>query len=73
LRIANKTEYVDGVLVPKGTVITIPVRPFRIQRLISVSSCFHFQIRVINTWKDVWGDDAEECVFISPYFMSSPD
>ncbi|KAJ7314915.1 cytochrome P450 [Mycena albidolilacea] len=41
LRVANKTEYIDGVLVPKGTVITIP-------------------IRVINTWKDVWGDDAEE-------------
>ncbi|KAJ6542567.1 cytochrome P450 [Mycena capillaripes] len=41
LRVAEKTDYIDGVLVPKGTVITIP-------------------IRVINTWKDVWGEDAEE-------------
>ncbi|KAJ6495383.1 cytochrome P450 [Mycena sanguinolenta] len=41
LRMASKTEYVDGVLVPEGTVITIP-------------------IRVINTWKEVWGEDAEE-------------
>ncbi|KAJ7938237.1 cytochrome P450 [Mycena leptocephala] len=40
-RVAEKTDYIDGVLVPKGTVITIP-------------------IRVINTWKDVWGEDAEE-------------
>ncbi|KAJ7057867.1 cytochrome P450 [Mycena amicta] len=41
LRVAEKTDYIDGVLVPKGTVINIP-------------------IRVINTWKPVWGEDAEE-------------
>ncbi|KAK7044529.1 cytochrome P450 [Favolaschia claudopus] len=41
LRMATKPDLVDGVLVPAGTVITIP-------------------IRVINTWKEVWGDDAEE-------------
>lgn len=42
IRVAEKTDYTGGVLVPKGTVIYIP-------------------IRVINTWKEVWGDDAEEC------------
>ncbi|KAJ7145929.1 cytochrome P450 [Mycena epipterygia] len=41
LRVAEKTDYIEGVLVPKGTVINIP-------------------IRVINTFKDVWGADAEE-------------
>ncbi|KAJ6494059.1 cytochrome P450 [Mycena vitilis] len=41
MRVAEKTDYIDGVLVPKGTVITLP-------------------IRVINTWKQVWGEDAEE-------------
>jgi len=40
-RKAGKTDYIDGVLVPKGTLFYIP-------------------IRVINTWKEVWGDDAEE-------------
>ncbi|KAF9476118.1 cytochrome P450 [Pholiota conissans] len=41
LRQAAKTDYIDGVVVPKGTFLYIP-------------------IRVINTWKKVWGDDAEE-------------
>ncbi|KAF7297213.1 hypothetical protein MIND_00954400 [Mycena indigotica] len=41
LRVAQETNYLDGVLVPKGTIINIP-------------------IRVINTWKPVWGEDAEE-------------
>ncbi|KAJ3508860.1 hypothetical protein NLJ89_g5522 [Agrocybe chaxingu] len=40
VRVAAKTDYIDGVLVPKGTLITIP-------------------IRVVNTWKEVWGEDAE--------------
>ncbi|KAF8203351.1 cytochrome P450 [Pholiota molesta] len=40
-RQAAKTDYIDGVLVPKGTIFYVP-------------------IRVINTWKEVWGDDAEE-------------
>ncbi|KAF9074155.1 cytochrome P450 [Rhodocollybia butyracea] len=41
LRKAAKSDYVDGVFIPKGTLIWIP-------------------IRVINTWKEVWGQDAEE-------------
>ncbi|KAJ7711568.1 cytochrome P450 [Mycena metata] len=41
LRCAEKTDHVGGLLVPKGTLINIP-------------------IRVINTWKEVWGEDAEE-------------
>ncbi|KAJ7073281.1 cytochrome P450 [Mycena belliarum] len=41
LRAAQKSDFVQGVLVPKGTVITIP-------------------IRAINTWKEIWGEDAEE-------------
>ncbi|KAJ7619418.1 cytochrome P450 [Roridomyces roridus] len=40
-RMADKTDYIEGVLVPKGTVLNIP-------------------IRVINTWRQVWGEDAEE-------------
>ncbi|KAG6911171.1 hypothetical protein DXG01_003911 [Tephrocybe rancida] len=40
-RSANKTDYIDGVLVPKGTILYIP-------------------IRVINTWKQLWGEDAEK-------------
>lgn len=40
-RQAAKTDYIDGVLVPKGTLFYIP-------------------IRVINTWKEVWGENAEE-------------
>ncbi|KAF9458172.1 cytochrome P450 [Collybia nuda] len=41
VRTTNKTDHIDGVLVPKGTLITIP-------------------IRVVNTWKEVWGEDAEQ-------------
>ncbi|KAJ7503403.1 cytochrome P450 [Mycena galericulata] len=41
VRVAAKTGYIDGLLVPKGTVFNIP-------------------IPVINKWKGVWGDDAEE-------------
>ncbi|KAF8639028.1 hypothetical protein AX17_001780 [Amanita inopinata Kibby_2008] len=40
-RQAAKTDHIDGVLVPKGTLLYIP-------------------IRVVNTWKEIWGDDAEE-------------
>ncbi|KAG6886354.1 hypothetical protein C0992_004431 [Termitomyces sp. T32_za158] len=40
-RSAKKTDYIDGVLVPKGTIFYIP-------------------IRVVNTWKELWGEDAEE-------------
>ncbi|KAF9005232.1 cytochrome P450 [Cyathus striatus] len=40
-RQAGKTDHIDGVLVPKGTIFYVP-------------------IRVINTWKELWGEDAEE-------------
>ncbi|KDR81081.1 hypothetical protein GALMADRAFT_91777 [Galerina marginata CBS 339.88] len=40
-RQAEKTDFIDGILVPKGTLFYIP-------------------IRVINTCKEIWGDDAEE-------------
>ncbi|PPQ84713.1 hypothetical protein CVT24_002674 [Panaeolus cyanescens] len=40
-REAAKTDYIDGVLVPKGTLIYIP-------------------IRVMNSYKGVWGEDADE-------------
>ncbi|KIM37470.1 hypothetical protein M413DRAFT_77217, partial [Hebeloma cylindrosporum] len=42
-RQAAKTDYIDGVLVPKGTLLYIP-------------------IRVINTWKEVWVENAEEYI-----------
>ncbi|KAL0571358.1 hypothetical protein V5O48_008331 [Marasmius crinis-equi] len=41
VRKAAKTDYVEGILVPKGTLLWIP-------------------IRVVNTWKGIWGEDAEE-------------
>ncbi|PPQ77754.1 hypothetical protein CVT25_011188 [Psilocybe cyanescens] len=41
VRVAAKTEYIDGVLIPKGTLFWIP-------------------IRIVNTWKKIWGEDAEE-------------
>lgn len=41
VRIAETTDYIDGVLVPKGTMIQIA-------------------IRAVNTWKETWGEDAEE-------------
>lgn len=40
VRKAAKTDYIEGILVPKGTLIWIP-------------------IRVVNTWKEIWGEDAE--------------
>ncbi|KZP14082.1 cytochrome P450 [Athelia psychrophila] len=41
LRSASKDQWIDGVLVPKGTIHYIP-------------------IKVINTWKVLWGQDADE-------------
>ncbi|SJL03784.1 related to Cytochrome P450 [Armillaria ostoyae] len=41
IRKTATTDYIDGVLVPEGTLLQI---------------C----IRQINTWKHVWGEDAEE-------------
>ncbi|KAF8070436.1 cytochrome P450 [Lyophyllum atratum] len=41
VRTTTQADYVDGVLVPKGTLLTIP-------------------IRIVNTWKVVWGEDAED-------------
>ncbi|PFH49174.1 hypothetical protein AMATHDRAFT_5144 [Amanita thiersii Skay4041] len=40
-RQAGKTDHIEGVLVPKGTLLYIP-------------------IRVVNTWTEIWGQDAEE-------------
>ncbi|KAG7095348.1 hypothetical protein E1B28_006108 [Marasmius oreades] len=41
VRKAEKTDYIEGILVPKGTLLWIP-------------------IRVVNTWKEIWGEDSEE-------------
>ncbi|KAF7967394.1 hypothetical protein HWV62_34447 [Athelia sp. TMB] len=41
LRIANKDQWIDGLLIPKGTIHYIP-------------------IKVVNTWKVLWGEDANE-------------
>uniref|UniRef100_A0A8H8CGE5 Cytochrome P450 n=1 Tax=Psilocybe cubensis TaxID=181762 RepID=A0A8H8CGE5_PSICU len=40
-RQAAKSDYIDDIYVPKGTLFYIP-------------------IRVINTWTEIWGPDAEE-------------
>jgi len=41
IRKAAKSDWIDGIYVPKGTLFYIP-------------------IRVANTWKELWGPDAEE-------------
>ncbi|KII92067.1 hypothetical protein PLICRDRAFT_50496 [Plicaturopsis crispa FD-325 SS-3] len=41
LRKSAKGQWVDGVWVPAGTLLYIP-------------------IRVVNTWTEIWGDDAED-------------
>ncbi|KAJ8523234.1 hypothetical protein ONZ45_g289 [Pleurotus djamor] len=50
-RQAAKTDYIEGIEVPKGTLLYIP-------------------IRVVNTWKDIWGENAEE--FYPPRWKSLP-
>ncbi|KAF8346059.1 cytochrome P450 [Amanita rubescens] len=51
-RIAEKTDYIGDILVPKGTHLLIPVR-------------------VVNTYKDIWGEDAEE--FKPSRWLNLPD
>ncbi|KAL0960785.1 hypothetical protein HGRIS_005806 [Hohenbuehelia grisea] len=50
-RQAAKTDYIEGVLVPKGTLFYIP-------------------IRVVNTSKEIWGENAEE--FYPPRWRDPP-
>jgi len=57
VRRSTKTDYVDGVLVPKGTLFWIPVC-FRFVSTIIMSKSP--QIRVVNTWNVIWGEDAED-------------
>ena len=71
-RQAAKTDYIDGVLVPEGTLFYIPVRLRSRSAYVPINSLLTFkiiprnyfsllyQIRVINTWKEVWGENAEE-------------
>ncbi|KAF9269706.1 cytochrome P450 [Marasmius fiardii PR-910] len=47
VRRVAKTDHIEGILVPKGTLIWIPASP-------------RASIRVVNTWKQIWGEDAEE-------------
>lgn len=56
-RQAGKSDYIDGVLVPKGTIFYIPVC-FGIY--VFHQSTDTPQIRGINTAKETWGEDAEE-------------
>jgi len=41
VRRAAEAGWIDGIMIPKGTMFTIPIRP-------------------VNTWKAIWGEDAEE-------------
>jgi len=41
VRIAKETGVIDDIVIPKGTMFYIPIRP-------------------VNTWKAIWGEDAEE-------------
>ncbi|KAL0960786.1 hypothetical protein HGRIS_005807 [Hohenbuehelia grisea] len=50
-RQASRSEYIEGVLVPKGTLFYIP-------------------IRVVNTYKEIWGENAEE--FYPPRWQNLP-
>jgi hypothetical protein len=63
VRIAAKTDYLEGVLIPKGTTFFIPVG-FGLSVISAIHVKVESQIRAVNTWKDVWGEDAEECVFV---------
>jgi hypothetical protein len=63
VRIAATTDYIEGWLVPKGTTFFIPVS-FSISTSSSIHLMVESQIRAVNTWKDVWGEDAEEYVFV---------
>lgn len=60
VRVAAKTEYIDGVLIPKGTLFWIPVRSSSLRSGTHSYKMRYFQIRIVNTWKKIWGEDAEE-------------
>lgn len=59
IRQAQKSDYVDGVWVPKGTLFYIGVCEFYMFVHTHLTYC-HSQIRVINTCQEFWGEDAEE-------------
>lgn len=71
VRTAAKTDHIEGVLVPKGTVLFIPVRPHLHTWLYFNSCLLILQIRVVNTCKKTWGEDAEEYVWCSLLYFSN--
>ncbi|KAJ7455984.1 cytochrome P450 [Mycena galericulata] len=58
VREATKVGRIDGFLVPKGTVIVIPVSSF--MRIYSHRPTGGLQIEAINTRQEVWGPDADD-------------
>lgn len=61
VRMTMKDDVVDGILVPKGTLLTIPVGPY-LPLLGSLTLILRDKIRIVNTWKAIWGEDAEEYI-----------
>lgn len=56
-RVAAKDQCIDGVFIPKGTLLPIHVC---CTLYLCESALKLLQIRTINTLKSVWGEDAEE-------------
>ena len=66
IRQAGKSEYIDGVWVPKGTLFYIAVC-LSFFEILDLLNSLTAQIRVINTYKGFWGEDAEECDSLPPF------
>jgi len=62
-RKVDKADYLDGIYIPAGTILYIPVRllsSFSPNYIITDVVALLCKIRVINSWKTIWGPDAEE-------------
>jgi len=62
-RKTDKADYLDGIYIPEGTILYIPVRLLSFSPTESIFTdvaVLICKIRVINSWKTIWGPDAEE-------------
>jgi len=59
-RKVDKADYLDGIYIPAGTLLYIPVRLLSSFWTLYILTLLLCKIRVINSWKTIWGPDAEE-------------